>query len=60
MEETDIALSWALLQNSRTPYRALASRLNLSVNVVHKRIQAMVGSGVIRGFARAWFNALTG
>ena len=39
-----------LLNNSRTPYRVLAGRLKLSVNAVHKRIQAMMEAGIVRGF----------
>jgi Lrp/AsnC family transcriptional regulator for asnA, asnC and gidA len=50
MDETDIAISLMLLTNSRTPYRVLAGRLKLSVNAVHKRIQAMIEAGIIRGF----------
>ena len=50
MDETDLILSKMLLFNSRTPYRALAEALGLSVNAVHKRIQSMVEEGVIRGF----------
>jgi Lrp/AsnC family transcriptional regulator for asnA, asnC and gidA len=50
MDETDIAISLMLLTNSRTPLRAIAGRLGLSVNAVNKRIQAMVEAGIIRGF----------
>jgi DNA-binding Lrp family transcriptional regulator len=50
MDETDLILSKMLLFNSRTPYRALADALGLSVNAVHKRIQSMVEAEVIRGF----------
>jgi DNA-binding Lrp family transcriptional regulator len=50
MDETDLILSKMLLFNSRTPYRALAEALGLSINAVHKRIQSMVEEGVIRGF----------
>jgi len=50
MDETDLILSKLLLFNSRTPYRALADTLGLSVNAVHKRIQSMVEEEVIRGF----------
>lgn len=50
MDETDLILSKLLLFNSRTPYRALADTLGLSVNAVHKRIQSMVEEDVIRGF----------
>jgi len=50
MDETDLFLSKLLLFNSRTPYRALADTLGLSVNAVHKRIQSLVEARVIRGF----------
>jgi DNA-binding Lrp family transcriptional regulator len=50
MDETDIAINLMLLTNSRTPYRVLAGRLKLSVNAIHKRIQAMIEAGIIRGF----------
>ncbi|MFB0557901.1 MAG: AsnC family transcriptional regulator, partial [Candidatus Bathyarchaeia archaeon] len=50
MDETDLILSKLLIFNSRTPYRALADTLGLSVNAVHKRIQSMVEERVIRGF----------
>ena len=50
MDETDIEISQMLLVNSRTPYRVLAGRLKLSVNAVHKRIQAMIDAGIVRGF----------
>jgi DNA-binding Lrp family transcriptional regulator len=36
--------------NSRLSYRELADKLDLSVNAVHKRIQALTESGVIRTF----------
>jgi DNA-binding Lrp family transcriptional regulator len=50
MDKTDILLSMLLLANSRTPYRDLADRLNLSANAVHKRIQFLVNQGIIRKF----------
>jgi DNA-binding Lrp family transcriptional regulator len=50
MDNTDIILSSFLLANSRMPYRELADQLGLSVNAVHKRIQSLVESGVIRKF----------
>jgi DNA-binding Lrp family transcriptional regulator len=47
-----------LLSNSRTPYRALAEKLNLSVNAVHKRVQTLIDQGIIREFiARPGFAA---
>ncbi|HVO85950.1 MAG TPA: winged helix-turn-helix transcriptional regulator [Candidatus Eisenbacteria bacterium] len=50
MDKTDVLLSMLLLANSRTPYRELADKLNLSANAVHKRIQSLIGQGVIRKF----------
>lgn len=50
MDETDLVLSKLLLQNSRLSYSELADILGLSVNAVHKRIQTLIGQGVIRAF----------
>jgi len=50
MDKTDIALICILMNNSRTPYTDLAEKLSLSVNAVHKRIQALKESGIIRNF----------
>jgi DNA-binding Lrp family transcriptional regulator len=50
MDKTDVVLSQMLLVNSRTPYRELGLKLGLSVNAVHKRIQAMQQAGIIRAF----------
>ena len=50
MDRTDVALSLFLMSNSRTPYQELASRLGLSINAVHKRIRALVDTGIIRAF----------
>jgi DNA-binding Lrp family transcriptional regulator len=50
VDEIDLVLSNMLLMNSRTPYRVLADKLGLSINAVHKRIQSLIESGVIRGF----------
>jgi DNA-binding Lrp family transcriptional regulator len=50
MDKTDVLLSMLLLTNSRTPYRELADKLNLSANAVHKRIQSLVNQGIIRKF----------
>jgi len=61
MDETDVILSQLLLMNSRISYRELADKLGLSVNAVHKRIQALVESGVIRAFtAKVSLSALNG
>lgn len=50
MDKKDVILSQLLLMNSRLPYRDLADKIGLSVNAVHKRIQALVESGIIRAF----------
>jgi DNA-binding Lrp family transcriptional regulator len=50
MDTTDVALIQLLLQNSRLSYGELAEKLGLSVNAVHKRIQALIAEGVIRKF----------
>jgi DNA-binding Lrp family transcriptional regulator len=50
MDKTDIALIWLLMINSRTPYSDLAEKLSLSVNAVHKRIQSLKESGIIKTF----------
>jgi len=61
MDATDIILIKLLLANSRTPYRQLADQLGLSVNAVHKRIQALKESGIIRTFtAKISISALNG
>lgn len=43
-------LSMLLLADSRLSYRDLADKLGLSVNAVHKRIQSLQESGIIRAF----------
>jgi Lrp/AsnC family transcriptional regulator, leucine-responsive regulatory protein len=50
MDTTDVFLIQLLLGNSRLSYGEMAERLNLSVNAVHKRIQALIEIGVIRKF----------
>lgn len=50
MDKTDVILSTLLLADSRTPYRELADKLNLSANAIHKRIQSLIELGVIRKF----------
>jgi DNA-binding Lrp family transcriptional regulator len=50
MDKTDVILSMLLLTNSRTPYRELADKLNLSANAIHKRIQLLIEMGVIHKF----------
>lgn len=61
MDKTDIILVMQLLNNSRMSNRELAENLNLSVNAVHKRIQALKELGVIRKFtAKANLFAMDG
>jgi DNA-binding Lrp family transcriptional regulator len=50
VDEIDLVLCSMLMSNSRTPYRALADKLGLSVNAIHKRIQSLIETDVIRGF----------
>ena len=50
MDTTDILLAMTLLGNSRLPYSELADKLNLSVNAVHRRVQALTESGIIGAF----------
>lgn len=50
MDETDIILIKLLMANSRTSFQKLADKLGLSVNAVHKRIQVLKKSGIIRTF----------
>ena len=50
MDNTDIVLCQLLLGNSRLSYSELADKLNLSVTAIHKRIQDLIESRVIRKF----------
>jgi DNA-binding Lrp family transcriptional regulator len=50
MDTIDVALIQLLLANSRRSYGELAEQLGLSVNAVHKRIQALIEAGIIRKF----------
>jgi DNA-binding Lrp family transcriptional regulator len=50
MDNTDIILLELLLSNSRMSYGKMAEKLGLSVNAVHKRIQALIETGVIHKF----------
>jgi Lrp/AsnC family leucine-responsive transcriptional regulator len=58
MDTTDMNLIMLLSANSRLPYAQLAENLHLSVNAVHKRIQLLLETGVIRKFtAKVSLNA---
>ncbi|MFW6142517.1 MAG: Lrp/AsnC family transcriptional regulator, partial [Candidatus Saliniplasma sp.] len=50
MDETDLKLCLSLIENSRTVYRELADKVELSVNAVHTRIQNLIDAGIIDGF----------
>ncbi|MGD0204041.1 MAG: AsnC family transcriptional regulator [Candidatus Bathyarchaeia archaeon] len=50
MDKTDMNLIMLLSANSRVSYAELAEKLNLSVNAIHKRIQLLIETGVIRKF----------
>ena len=50
MDKTDVILSQLLLANSRSSYRELAEKLNLSITAVHNRIQSLIEMGIIRKF----------
>jgi len=50
MDKTDMSLIMLLSANSRLSYAELAKKLNLSVNAIHKRIQLLIETGVIRTF----------
>jgi Lrp/AsnC family leucine-responsive transcriptional regulator len=50
MDKTDMSLIMLLSANSRLSYAELAKKLNLSVNAIHKRIQLLIQTGVIRTF----------
>ena len=45
-----MCLIMLLSANSRLSYAELAEKLNLSVNAIHKRIQLLIETGVIRKF----------
>ena len=50
MDEIDISLSMILMANSRTPYKELAEKFDMSVNSIHKRVKSLVDLEVIQGF----------
>jgi Lrp/AsnC family leucine-responsive transcriptional regulator len=60
MDKTDMSLIMLLSANSRLSYAELAEKLNLSVNAIHKRIQLLIETGVIRKFtAKVSLHSLT-
>ena len=53
MDDKDVQICKILASNSRVSYREIGAALDLSVNSVHKRIQALLHSGVINRFILA-------
>ncbi len=50
MDEIDFKINLLLMLNSRLSYRELADHLDLTVNAVYKRVQALVELGIIQKF----------
>lgn len=50
LDKIDVIMCQLLLANSRTSYRELAEKLDLSVTAVHNRIQTLTDMGIIRKF----------
>jgi len=50
IDETDIAILKELQEDSKTSYRDIAKRLDLSVGTVHNRVKKLLGMGVIKSF----------
>lgn len=58
MDEIDLALCRLLLRNSRTSYSDLGKELGLSPQVVHRRVQTLMETDIIRGtYTRVSFKA---
>jgi DNA-binding Lrp family transcriptional regulator len=51
MDDTDLLLCRALMQDARKPYSELAEELGISVPAVHHRIQALMEAGIVVGFS---------
>jgi len=50
MDETDIQICRMLLMDSRQPYRSISKALGISNQAVHRRVQLLEQSGVIRRY----------
>lgn len=50
MDRVDMVITEELETNSRKPYREIAEKLGMSVNSVHKRVQAMLEMGTLHSF----------
>ncbi|MFX1322451.1 MAG: winged helix-turn-helix transcriptional regulator [Promethearchaeota archaeon] len=51
MDEIDLKIILLLMNNSRLTYREISDYLDLSVNAVYKRVQALIDIGAIEKFA---------
>ena len=59
MDEIDLQILMQLFNNSRITFRELGEKLDLSVSAVHKRVNSLVDTGIIRAFvARPSLHAL--
>jgi Lrp/AsnC family transcriptional regulator for asnA, asnC and gidA len=59
VDEVDVALSRMLMRNSRTPYSELGKELDLSPQMVHRRVQHLIDADIIRGtYAALSFKAM--
>lgn len=50
MDDVDIFICKALIRDARAPYHAIAKQLGISTVAVHKRVQSLVGQGIIGAF----------
>ena len=51
IDDIDLAILKELQEDSKTSYRDIAKRLNLSVGTVHNRVKKMTDMGIIKSFA---------
>ena len=59
MDEIDLQILMQLFNNARITFRELGETLDLSVSAVHKRVNSLVDTGIIRAFvARPSLHAL--
>ncbi len=50
LDEVDLSILAELERSGRMPNSALAARVGVAESTCHKRMRALIGSGVIRGF----------
>ncbi|MEM0448446.1 MAG: AsnC family transcriptional regulator [Methanomassiliicoccales archaeon] len=49
MDEIDVAICRAFMQNSRLSFSKLGEELDMSAQAIHRRVQALMASGIIQG-----------